>query len=83
MRDLEKVAEKSKIDIALFSGQYGDQLSDFYGDFVGRVRGREETVKKLEKVLQEKYGTIYVKDFKDHIQVSISTEILQKITKYN
>lgn len=62
MWDIEGTAKKNNVDIKVWNGHGFGETAEFYGTFKKRVANKDLAKINLEKILQEKFGTVYVRD---------------------
>ncbi len=59
---IEGTAREKDINVQVWNGQGFGEIAEFYGIFVKRIANKSLAMVNLEKVLQDKFGTIYVRE---------------------
>lgn len=62
MYAIEGAAKEKDINVRVWNGQGFGEIAEFYGSFKQRKFNKDVAKVNLEKRLQEKFGTVYVRD---------------------
>ena len=77
MRGMEKVAKEASIPVFINDGSYFDRyFSVLYGKFERGGINKQEALKKLQEVFQEKYGDVYLQEEEVGFKVLVSNKLL-------
>ena len=76
MRGMEDVAKRIGIPVYINNGIYERVFSIFYGKFEKKGINKQETIRKLQELFQDKYGSVYVQDEKTGFRVLVDSNLL-------
>lgn len=82
MTKMEEIAGKIGVKVFIPTGFHDELITHFYGRLYCHRKSREDKIKIMEAALQKEYETIYVRDKKSFIEISIPTETLVSVTGY-
>lgn len=81
MYAIEGAAKEKDINVRVWNGRGFEEMAEFYGTFKKRVVDKDLAKANLEKILQEKFGTVYVRDnpkgFKVIVPMSLIVQNLE------
>lgn len=76
---MEKYLKTEKMPVLITSGDLTRPLGTLYAEPVGRYKmSKSDYLVNLEKVLQEQYKTVFVRDNKTGFKILVSTEAIMK-----
>jgi hypothetical protein len=81
MDKLQNVSEKSEIPILLTGGGTFTDYCEMEGNFIKKVRNKDEALKKLETSLRSVYETIFVRNAGDGFTLIMPLDLLKPLSK--
>lgn len=76
MRSMEATAANAKIPVYINNGYRDKYLSVFLGKLEGKGVNKQDALQKLQKLFQDKFGAVYIREEKIGFRVLVDTNLL-------
>ena len=76
MWTIEGAAKEKDINVRVWNGHGFGEIAEFYGVFVKRIANKSLAMTNLEKVLQDKFGTVDVRKNPKGFKIIVPTSLI-------
>ena len=81
MKKFENISKKAKLNIKVFRGRHLGETCEF-DVFFNEKGDKEKSIEKLEKILQNEFGTVYVRPGDNNeTKIIMPTELFNQLTE--